>query len=317
MNIEAKIKLHKIGTLLDRRKFEQIRIHNSGIVETCEITGAVSTQAKEKNHEQQRPRRSESKSWAGPQAWQGTSDRPGASHTAPQNIRPDLQVTYEAGLGEACEAFPNCQIWRQNEGILLLSESSLLVGLRKKAKFLTWFPLVNAQPVRSWGFWDGDKQMLPKWIGPRHTNYDGSICAFEPRDGTWVAGNRIVNLLDLYTLWAVRQLHLEVFGRWPGDQIARHHHERLTELRGDEFCGCGETYKRYSECCYLKDLNAAKNDDEFMPLLVRGEQRIPPVEVQNFIFGYGEVPTLEELRINIFKKYVANNPRLSTLLRLF
>jgi hypothetical protein len=314
MQPDAKNRLKEIGVLLDQGKFEQIRIHNSGIVKPCGIAAQLSTQEKEQDHEKTRSRRPAAEPWTRTQARQGTSNRSRTSSSAPQDICTDLQVTYESGLEELYGAYPGTQVWRQAEGLWLLTESSLLAGVWKKAKFLTWVPFIRTLPVRSWGFWEGKPLLSPKWIGPRHTNYDGSICAFEPKDGTWTVGGSIANLIDLYTLWAIRHLHQEIFGRWPGDQVAHHHHERLTELRGDEYCGCGELGRLYSECCYKKDLSAAKEDSEFTVMLARGEQRAVPREVQDFILGHGEIPQLGELRLSLFKVFADRSPRLRRLL---
>jgi hypothetical protein len=108
--------------------------------------------------------------------------------------------------------------------------------------------------VRSWGFW-AHEFLQPSWIGPRHTNFfDGSICAFEPTDKTWVYGDPLIQLLDLYSVWALRQLHLRIFDEWPGGHIAHYAIERVVEQRENEICGCGATAKRYAECCRPSDL---------------------------------------------------------------
>lgn len=128
-----------------------------------------------------------------------------------------------------------------------------MLGLREDAIFLTGISY-HGRVVRSWAFW-GDPLAYPMWIGPRHTNFpDGSVCAFEPADGTWRFGDSLVTLLDLLTLWAVRHLYLREFGRWPGYQSIHFPGERLLELRPDEHCGCAHGEKLYRECCMPRDL---------------------------------------------------------------
>lgn len=165
----------------------------------------------------------------------------------------------------------------------LLVESGLLHGLREHAVFLIGVSYLRAA-VRSWAFW-GDPLATPSWIGPRHTNFpDGSICAFDPADRTWTFGEPIVELLDLYTVWAVRHLHLRVLGRWPGPQAVHMPYERILELNTDELCGCGNSKRRYGECCRGKDLarNRIKDAVEFF-FWSGGVLRSPPAPVERFV----------------------------------
>ena len=258
----------------------------------------------EKYHEEQRPRGSETGSRARTTGRQGATNKPRSPRQAKQDISADIQIMYEAQASAIHEHYPNTQVWYQPEGLWLLTESQLIPDLQQKAKFLTWIPFSNELPVRSWGFWESNSLFPPTWIGPRHTNYDGSICAFEPKDNTWVYGDPIIDLFDFYTLWALRHLHLQVFGRWPGEQMAHDHYERLTEFRGDEGCGCGESTRLYSECCYLRDLKLIKGDHKFISLLAAGEQRTAPKEVKQFICGEGKIPLFRDILIRQFQKLI-------------
>lgn len=179
--------------------------------------------------------------------------------------------------------YPGVQLWEQEQGVWVLVESGLFPGLRQHAMFLVGVSYLRAT-VRSWAFW-GDPLAAPSWIGPRHTNFpDGSICAFEPTDGTWLFGEPLVALLDLYTVWAVRHLHLRIFGRWPGPQAVHMPYERVLELNADEHCGCGESNRRYGECCRGKDLtrNRIKDAVEFF-FWSGGVLRSPPAPVERFV----------------------------------
>lgn len=110
------------------------------------------------------------------------------------------------------------------------------------------------QLARGWAFWDyGCMGLQP--IGPRHTNYgDASICAFDERDGTWSYGDSLVLLLDLYSVWAVRQLFVREYGNWPGPQGSFSPFERLREYGDNERCGCDTPAGAYVDCCKSSDL---------------------------------------------------------------
>ena len=178
--------------------------------------------------------------------------RQGPSYQTTPIIITDIQTTYESELDEVFHAYPKTQVWRQSEGLLLLVESGLLTDLHQTALFLVAIPYAQRSIVRGWGFWVGS--IYINWFGPRHTNFpDGSICAFEPSDKTWVKGDSIIELLDLYSLWAVRHLHLKTFGRWPGRQAVHFPYERVLEFRADEYCGCNNSDKLYGACCSAKD----------------------------------------------------------------
>lgn len=184
----------------------------------------------------------------GPTRGQGPARGQRPSDAPTSDIGSGVPALYETNLEAVQAAYPGVRIWRQDGGFWLLTESMLLPGLRESAVFLTGFS-PQKEAVKSWGFWRHGC-VAHRWIGPRHTNFpDGSVCAFEPRDGTWVMGEPIVDLLDLYSLWALRHLYLTVFGRWPGPQSVPYAYERIAEMREDELCGCGGTGKRYGECC--------------------------------------------------------------------
>lgn len=138
--------------------------------------------------------------------------------------------------------------------------------------------------------------MAPVWIGPRHTNFpDGSICAFDPADSTWVLGDPLVELLDIYTIWAVRHLYLQTFGRWPGRQSVAHAAERVLEFRPDEYCGCAEGHRLYRECCMTKDLARNRIEDSLTFFWRTGGFRNPPDAVKKFVSERRELHALADL----------------------
>lgn len=112
-------------------------------------------------------------------------------------------------------------------------------------------------------------------------------------------GDPIVKLLDLHSVWAVRHLHLQVFGRWPGPQAVHHPYERILELREDEYCGCAVGDKLYGECCRNEDLatNPIANAVSFF-FFSGGCLREPPEAVARFVRQEKEEPPrLDELLV--------------------
>lgn len=284
-------RLKDIGHQLDDDIFP--RIVNCGIVTPGETASATSTWAKEKEHERKGKRRSEARPWTGAAGGERQADRHGKTGTTASLICTDLQTQYEEELNAVNEAYPGTRVSHQPDGLWLVTESILLPGLWQKAVFLTGIPFSKRHIVRSWGFWMGTPLRCPTWIGPRHTNFpDGSICAFEPSDGTWNLGDSLLVLLDIYSLWALRHLHLEVLLRWPGRQVAHWAYERLTELKPTEFCGCGSN-QYYNDCCQAEDLRRNRLL-EANTYLGFGE-RTPPDSVTAFIENQNHPPKIQEL----------------------
>ncbi|EGG99575.1 hypothetical protein imdm_931 [gamma proteobacterium IMCC2047] len=286
--------LQEIGFQLDRNLFPSV--YNGGIVKPSDTTVATSTLGEDINNDSQRQRRPETRSWQGASGWQRPTYRPWSPDRTAPLISSSLQTKYEAELAAVKVAYPNTTIWHQAGGMWLLTESSVLSGLEKKATFLTAIPYSLTSTVKSWGFWT--TPVSTEWIGPRHTNFpDGSICAFEPKDKTWGSGDSVVKLLDLYSLWALRHEHLRVFGRWPGYQSVHHPYERLSELKDDEFCGCANSKTLYSNCCKKYDLarNQIADAIEFQLMFAGEKPRKPPQVITNFIHAREVVPFINAL----------------------
>lgn len=181
----------------------------------------------------------------------------------------------------------------------LLVESAILDGIDRSATFLVAIPFGSGLHPRAWGYWSSSDG--PRRIGPRHTNFpDGSICAYVPESGAWKEGGRLDALLDLYSVWALRQLHLEEFSRWPGRQFSSHPFYSLAEFKPDELCGC-DTYeppRRYGECCRPAHLShnllALKTDFE-RKMGVRLGDRVPPQSVIDYVEGRGTLPSVSQV----------------------
>lgn len=186
----------------------------------------------------------------------------------------------------------------------LLVRSAILTGLDREATFLVGLPFIPGVQPRSWGYWS--RSGNHNWIGPRHTNFgDGSICAFSPEDGVWSDGGDLTSLLDLYSVWALRHLYLEVNGRWPGKQYTLAGSDpraqafyRRQECKDSELCGCGSETTRYAECCKPRDMKYG-----FVELAIAFGRLVPggfsgrcaPERVTDFIMGRSEVPHLRDV----------------------
>ena len=220
-----------------------------------------------------------------------TARPPGAT---PSLERSSVRARYEDELDSVQSAYPGTRIWHDEDGMWLLCESSVVQGLNRAATFLVAFSWSKAA-VRTWGFWR-DNAIMVRWIGPRHTNFpDGSICAFDPADRTWVFGDSIITLLDLYTVWAFRHLHLELFDRWPGPQAVFHPYERRVEFRPDESCGCGSR-RTYRDCCAPRDA-AIRIVPDAVSFVLRfaGGLREPPAHLARVALNAAQPPPIATL----------------------
>jgi hypothetical protein len=275
--------LQRIGHHLDQGIYPTV--HNGGFVRPLE--GAISTsRGKVKRHEREREGRSKTKPWQRATRGQGPTDRPRSTNQATSLVRSTIQSQYQEELSVVQQAYPKTQAWHLSGGLLLLTESALIEGLNRSALFLIAIPYDHRKMVKSWGFW-GSLSLPGPWIGPRHTNApDGSICAFEPKDQTWQKGDSLVELLDLYSLWAVRHLHLECHQRWPGHQSVTFACERLLEVRSDEYCGCGKSNKLYRNCCQKEDLKIKKLAAAMSPEVRQLMSRKPPTKLCSFLHSY-------------------------------
>ena len=276
--------LADMGKCLDDQA--ELRVLNGGVVVPGTPTFAPSTSGVErKDVDAKATRRSETRPRPRSPRWERTSGRSWTTSAAAPVVSRHFKKQYEAELSGLGEFYPETQLWYRPDGVWLLWKSRVLNELPRHALFLTGVSYVSLT-VRSWGFW-AHELSAPLWIGPRHTNFgDGSICAFEPMDHTWTFGQPIVRLLDLYTVWALRHLHLEVLGKWPGQQVAHYRIERILEQRDNEYCGCGASNKLYGDCCKHDDIAETEVADAVQFLFL---PRRPPTEVVNAL-SYGGAP---------------------------
>jgi hypothetical protein len=278
--------LEVIGRELDQDKYPIGR--RGGIVKPGQSIASNVPQPGEGNDDGQGTRRSETEPGQRAARGQGQTRRAWAPDSSASLIGRSGSEALESALSGLQEAYPGALVERRDDGFWLRATSRLLEGSSRWAQFVVAVPHDAGWGLQAWGFWqDGS------WIGPRHTNFPlGSICAFFPSDGTWRMGDSFVTLLDIYSLWAVRHLHLEIFGRWPGRQKARWPFERIVEARPDELCGCGSMLK-YTNCCRQEDLHCDFElmRQEFLREALGG-RRTPPPEVIAATRGKISLPTV-------------------------
>jgi hypothetical protein len=204
---------------------------------------------------------------------------------APSNVRRSSAADYEEDLAKLKVAYPKSQVFVADDGIWLVAHSAVVEGLDREAVFIAAIPFDIRKTAHGWAFWSRGCLAFAQWIGPRHTNFPtGSICAFDPRDNAWNTGDSAILLLDLYSVWAVRHLHLEYFGRWPARRQRVGAYERRRECREDELCGCGSLDKTYAECCLPSDLQGNLLRDALLFLSeTGGGERSPPAEILQFL----------------------------------
>lgn len=299
--------LQQIGDALDKQR--PLRVHNHGLV-ALDQAAPTETSSKEKKYERQRKRkrRPPARSREGAAGRKGSA---GGSRQATAGSRVGgnvLRTAYEGQVTRLAEAYPTLQPFPDDDGMWLLVRSSIISGLAREAAFLVAVPYKSGAGPRAWAFWTADGQFV--WIGPRHTNFgDGSICAFTPGDGAWSEGGDLRTLLDLYSAWALRHLHLEILGRWPGKQYSLGGADpraqafyRQRECQPDELCGCGSETRRYAECCQPSDLQL--NLFEAMPLFLKAtdggfNKRRPPSSVVGFVEDRAALPRIADVHLLI------------------
>lgn len=252
---DARSELRRIGEGLDAR--QPVRVKDGGIV--ILDPDPASTAVQEKNDEQRqgagRPAARSRQGSARRQRPSGRSRPPGAQ---PRVV--GLAGHYARQLEDVQRAYPGASLLPDDNGVWLLARSRILDGLAREAIFLIALPNTPDVDPRGWAFWEQAGRV--EWIGPRHTNMgDGSVCAYHPQiDKAWTPGGDLRTLLDLYSVWALRHLHLAMFDRWAGRQYAMPDeagrcdpYYRLVQFKPDELCSCGSD-RRYGECCRPRDL---------------------------------------------------------------
>lgn len=293
MNPAVQAQLREIGLQLDAGIYPHV--FNGGVLAPKRSIIGVETLGAENEYEQHGKSGPAAGSWQGPAGWQGTAGRSWSPGEAEPPGGRFLRKNYLGQLGALLAEYPRTKYWLHDEGMWLSVESAVLAGLDRRATFLVAIPFRPLSPVRSWAFWT--TAISFEWIGPRHTNaVDGSVCAFNPNDGTWKNGGNLVELIDQYTMWALCHLHLEKLHWWPGQQTAEFVYERLTELNDNEWCGCGPDAKRYQDCCKQSDQAADRFQAalQFVSGFLQFKPRQPPAGVMRFLWHRCDPPAFNK-----------------------
>jgi hypothetical protein len=284
--------VRRLGLRLDRGL--PLEVLTGGIVAPSESIGPRSLGAEQFNVRKRPFTSSAPPSLASGEAPSSGSPAAGPTRTAAPLKCASSRELYEAEIGAIQIAYPGTRIWQGEQGLWLLTTSSVACGLNWAATFLTAVSWSEAA-VKAWGFWM-DTPVQVRWIGPRHTNFpDGSVCAFDPADGTWVFGAPLVTLLDLYSVWALRHLHLDLFQHWPGLQSVLHPYERQLEFNPTESCGCGSG-RSYESCCARPDRTRSVLPDAVsFAMQFRGGSREPPRDIAQAVLHAIEPPSISAL----------------------
>lgn len=294
--------LTEIGRQLDANVFPHV--FDGGVVMPSASDVVSFALGEETDDEQQRPRGPAAGSRKGAARRKGTPCRSRQAGASARISGRMLRTAYEAQVGSLERVYPTSRVFPDDDGMWLQTQSSVLSGLDYGATFLIALPFAPGFGPRAWGFWNDPGG--PLWIGPRHTNFfDGSICAFSPSDNVWTEGGNLTSLVDLYTVWALRHLHLKVTGRWPGRQYSLpppnevlNPYYRLAQCKDDELCGCGSLTARYAECCKPRDLrfDLGRLAQDFVRHMGgRLGDRKPPLAIADFATGECTAPRISEV----------------------
>lgn len=190
-----------------------------------------------------------------------------------------LEEAHGAGFRVLAQHY-SALAFEDRNGLWVVVPSLPLGGRGPEVHFLIAVPLDERLAPRAWAF---------AKVGPdaelmslKHTNFpDASVCAFTPEHRPWPNADGLLGLVDIYVLWAVRKLHRDYFGWWPGPQLGACAHYRLREFDPREDCGCGSN-KRYRDCHLAADqlVNPHETAMEFKGLFgCDYKDRCPPIHV--------------------------------------
>jgi hypothetical protein len=246
--------LKRIGDDLDRNLYPVV--YRGGRVEPDAASPSLSSGIGETTNEPGKDQAAPSgRRFERARAPQGSGRQAAASTTTPLLSELSQEDLVAIELEGVTAAYPQMKSRLTPSGFWVTGIINPIRGLSTSATLCVFIPSCRHHPIAGWAWWD-----TGVLIGPRHTNFGtASICAFEPRDGTWIPAHGFVRLLDLYVTWIVRHLHLQRLGRWPGNQVLHTAYERMNETQDDELCGCdGPERYRYGNCCRAADHSMAK-----------------------------------------------------------
>lgn len=188
-----------------------------------------------------------------------TSERSSSPDQAAPIFR-QLSLRMASELDEVVSAYPQVQIEITSSRVWLTANIRPIRGLFVSAKVATLVSLDQPAKAVSWARWNSGAR-FGRWIGPRHTYADGSICAFDIGDAGWDAPT-LRERMDAIALWIARQIFLAEFGRWPGPQVMKSPAERLFFQAPAELCGACDSGLPYSRCHQDFDLKNPGRDPD-------------------------------------------------------
>lgn len=233
--------LHAVGMAIDGG--QQPSVYDGGLVglepnekkddkNVCRQKAGSQAGARQRRRTRPRPR---------PQA---------ADHPFRSNV---LEAAHGAGFRILAQHY-EALAFEDRNGLWVVVTSHPLGRDGPEVHFLIAVPLGDRLAPRAWAFRKiGARAEL---MSLKHTNFpDASICAFTPDHRPWPNAEGLLGLVDIYVLWAVRKIHRDYFGWWPGPQLGPCAHYRLREFDPREDCGCGSD-KRYGDCHLAADMLA-------------------------------------------------------------
>lgn len=222
--------------------------------------------------------RKEAGSQSGP--WSGRRARARWAQAPDHAFRSDALETAHGAEFRILAQHYEALAFEDKNGLWAAVSSKPLGQRGPEVHFLIAVPTEVRLAPRAWAF----EKIGPtaKLMSPKHTNFpDASVCAFPHGYWPWPNPNGLRGLVDIYALWAVRKLHRDCFGWWPGPQLGACAHYRLREFDPREDCGCGSS-KKYGVCHMAADLlaNPEAASAEFMRLFACDyDDRRPPESV--------------------------------------
>jgi hypothetical protein len=193
----------------------------------------------------------EAGSQSGPRSGRRARARSGAQ-AANHAFRSDaLEAAHGVGFRILAQHY-EALAFEDRNGLWVVVTSHPLGRDGPEVHFLIAVPLDERLAPRGWAFAKtGPSTQL---MSLKHTNFpDASICAFTPDHRPWPNSDGLLGLVDIYVLWAIRKLHRDCLGWWPGPQLGACAHYRLREFDAREDCGCGSS-KRYGDCHLSADM---------------------------------------------------------------
>ena len=194
--------------------------------------------------------RQEARSAAG--SWQGRRARARRPYAPDHAFRSDaLELAHGANFRKLAQHYEALALEDRN-GLWTAVSSKPLGHRGPEVHFLIAAPIDERLSPRAWAF---DKLgSRARLMSLKHTNFpDASVCAFPHGHWPWPNPEGLLGLVDIYVLWAVRKLHRDYLGWWPGPQVGPCAHYRLREFDRREDCGCGSN-RTYGECHLAADL---------------------------------------------------------------